>query len=319
MWGFGLWLIHISPHWSLWIPAALVAGLGGWGLHCIAHDCGHGSFSSSRRLDYTLGHIALLPMLYPFHGWRHVHNLHHANTNSLEKDTDWRPVGRAMYERMPLKDRAIYLGTRSLFFWLGTAHYQIISGFSTDIFPNQGARADVRRSLVFVLLAAVVAFPAVFHIAGPIGLVKYILLPWCGMHAWFSATTLLHHTAADVPFLDSKHWTKNASRLLLTTDYRYSRFLHFFTHNITVHAAHHVAPKIPFYNLPAAQEALKEAYPGMVREKPFNWRDLYVAVTRCHLYDFHTGLYTSFSGEAEPVVAAAGAGGAAEADGRPSE
>jgi omega-6 fatty acid desaturase (delta-12 desaturase) len=302
LWALGLWLIAISPHWILWIPASLLAGLGGWGLHCVAHDCGHGSFSPWRSFNYAIGHLALLPMLYPFHGWRHVHNLHHANTNNLEKDTDWRPVDRAVYRRMPFKDRAIYLGTRSVFFWLGTAHYELISGFNPGLFPESKARDDVKRSILFVALASVVIVPLVVHGAGIIGLLKFVLLPWIGMHAWFSATTLMHHTSMEVPFLSAKHWTRNASKLLLTTDYRYSRLLHFLTHNISIHTPHHVAPKVPFYNLETARAALERALPGMLRERDFSWRDLYLAARRCHLYNPRTGFYSAFGAIAESVT-----------------
>ena len=79
----------VLDRWYLVAPLVVVAGLGGWGLHCIAHECGHGSFSRNRRLNFVIGHLALLHLLYPFHAWRHVHNLHHAHTNSLELDTDW--------------------------------------------------------------------------------------------------------------------------------------------------------------------------------------------------------------------------------------
>jgi len=312
VWALGIALIALSPHWSLWIPAALVAGVGGWGLHCIAHDCGHGSFSSSRRFNHAIGHIALLPMLYPFHGWRHVHNLHHANTNNVEKDTDWRPVDQGTYSRMPVKDKLIYFGTRSIFFWLGTAHYELISGFNPGLFPERKTRSDVRRSMAFVLVVMAISFTAIVHYLGPIGLVKFVLLPWLGMHAWFSATTLMHHTAEDVPFLRGKDWTKNASRLLLTTDYRYSRLLHFLTHNISVHTAHHVAPKVPFYRLPEAQAALKAALPGMLRERPFSWGDLYKAVSRCHFYDPTTGFYKPFGSTPASPLSARGVGSSVE-------
>jgi omega-6 fatty acid desaturase (delta-12 desaturase) len=294
LWAGGIWLISISPHWGLWIPAALISGLGGWGLHCIAHDCGHGSFSRSKGFNYFIGQLSLIPLLYPFHGWRHVHNLHHANTNHLEKDTDWRPLIRPVYQRMPLVGRAIYRGTRSLFFWLGTAHYQLISGFNPNLFPSASARADVRRSMLFVAVVAGVVFPAVYLASGPMGMVKYLLLPWLGIHAWFSTTTLMHHTSEDLPFLQGKHWNKQASKLLLTTDYTHSKLLHFLTHNITVHTAHHVAPKIPFYNLIKARNQLEEDFPGMIRKRPFTWGALFRAVRKCHLYDTRTGFYESF-------------------------
>src|SRR5262245_49488120 len=78
--------------WYFLVPLVAVAGLGAFGMQCIGHDCGHGSFSRNRRLNHLVGHFALLPLMYPFHSWRHVHNWHHAHTNSLEMDTDWRPI-----------------------------------------------------------------------------------------------------------------------------------------------------------------------------------------------------------------------------------
>lgn len=299
VWGGGIYLISISSHWLLWIPLGLLSGLGGWGLHCIAHECGHASFSKSRWFNSVIGHLSLVPMLYPFNGWKHIHDMHHANTNSLEKDTDWRPVTRGIFKKLSLADKAVYFGTRSLFFWLGTAHYQFKSGFRTDIFPKKSVRREVLRSLGFIAVVAAVSVTLVVMHAGWIGVLKYIVVPWIGMHAWFSATTLMHHTSEEIPFLKSGDWTVNASKLLMTTDYRYPKLLHFLTHNITIHTAHHVAPKVPFYRLFDAQRSIKESYPGMLRERPFAWKDLYAAVSRCHLYHYESGFYEPFAGSAK--------------------
>src|ERR1700735_5566950 len=35
--------------WFLTVPLIVLAGLGGWGLHCIGHDCGHHSLSPQPR------------------------------------------------------------------------------------------------------------------------------------------------------------------------------------------------------------------------------------------------------------------------------
>ena len=40
--------IAVLDRWYLAAPLIVIAGLGGWGLHCIAHECGHGSFSRTR-------------------------------------------------------------------------------------------------------------------------------------------------------------------------------------------------------------------------------------------------------------------------------
>ena len=142
----------VLDRWYLVAPLVLIAGLGGWGLHCIGHDCGHGSFSRNRRLNFVIGHLSLLPLLYPFHAWRHVHNLHHAHTNSLELDTDWRPISEAVYRRMPLRDRIVYVSMRTWAVWAGSINYWVQSAFRPSYFPKKEMRRDVRRSIWFVVV-----------------------------------------------------------------------------------------------------------------------------------------------------------------------
>lgn len=283
-------------HWAFYLPLWLIAGLGGWGLFCVAHDCGHNSLSRSRTFNHMLGHIALLPLLYPFHGWRHMHNMHHANTNNLEMDVDWRPVLRVQYDAMPWWDKFVYHSTRSWLFWLGTVNYQRHSGFRPSMFPKREVRNEVRRSILFMAVAALIYLPILVYFTGFTGLFLYFVAPWLAIHAWFSLTTMMHHISEETPFLTKEHWSFNSSRLMLTTDYMYPKWLLFLTHYISVHTAHHVAPVIPHYNLPQAQAALKAAFPGMLREKPMTVRDVWHVARHCHLYDPVSGFYEAFDG-----------------------
>jgi len=293
-----------SPHWLLYLPLWIVSGLGGWGLHCIAHDCGHGSFSRSKVLNMVVGHLALLPLVYPFLAWKHVHNLHHTHTNSLEMDTDWRPMSKAVYRRLPLWDRIVYSATRSWAFWAGTINYWVVSGIRPGFFPKREMRVQAWLSLILVLAVAATYAGALWWVAGWTGVVVCFVAPWVAIHAWFSATTLMHHTTQELPFLPSNDWNMNASRLLSTTDYVYPRWLLFLTHNISIHTAHHVLPIVPFYNLPQAQQALKRAYPGMVRERQFTFGQLWQILRECHFYDETTGYYASRLASEVPVGSA---------------
>jgi acyl-lipid omega-6 desaturase (Delta-12 desaturase) len=295
--------VALCPYWLFDVPLWVLAGLGGWGMHCIAHDCGHGSFSRSRRLNTACGSFALLPLLYPYHSWRHVHNMHHAHTNNLELDTDWRPLPPAVYRNLPPFAKAVYAATRTWAFWGGTVRYWLVSAYRPGFFPKRSMRRDVWRSIAFTAPVAVLYLAALVAFTGVRGLLLYFVLPWLMTHLWFSATTLMHHSAGDVPYLTSQYWTRNAGRLLLTTDYAYPRALSFLTHNISVHTAHHVAPAIPFYNLPKAQLALKRAHPGMVREERLSLRGLWRILRVLHLYDTETGFYTRFSGANGPSAA----------------
>jgi len=288
-----VFLVSVAPHWALWIPLWIAAGLGGWGLHCIAHDCGHGSFSRSKTLNNWVGHLSLLPMIYPFNAWKHVHNMHHAATNNIETDTDWRPIDWETFKRMPLKDKAKYATNRTVLFWFGTGQYWLESGFKPGFFPQKKQRAEVRRSIAFTLAVCGAYLAALAWFTGIAGLLIYFVAPFLAIHVWFSITTLMHHTAEDLPFLTRATWRRKGSRLM-TIDYHYPQWLHFLTHNISVHTAHHVAPGIPSYNLQEATSIIKKDFPGYVTERKFKWSTLWRVVAKCHLYDPQTGYYESF-------------------------
>jgi acyl-lipid omega-6 desaturase (Delta-12 desaturase) len=283
----------VLDRWYLIAPLVLVAGLGGWGLHCIGHDCGHGSFSRNRRLNFAIGHVAQLPLLYPFHAWRHAHNWHHAHANSLEFDIDWRPVSEAAFRRMPLRYRVVYFSIRTWAVWAGSINYWAKSGFRPSYFLKKEMRRDVRRSICFVVVAGSTYLAMLTYFTGWQGLLLYFVAPWFAIHAWFSITTLMHHSAEDIPYLAERYWTRNASRLLVTTDFVYPRWLLFLTHNISLHTAHHVAPAIPYYNLRKAQSALKQAYPGMVRVEKASVRKVWNILRKCLFYDPISGLYST--------------------------
>ncbi len=279
--------------WWLIPPLVVVAGLGGWGLHCIGHDCGHGSFSRNRRLNFVMGHLSLLPLMYPFHAWRHVHNQHHAHTNSLELDVDWRPISEAVYRRMPLRHRFLYVSIRTWAVWAGSINYWAQSGFRPSYFLKKEMRRDVRRSIAFVIAVGGAYLAALTYFTGWQGLLLYFVAPWFAVHAWFSITTLMHHSCEDIPYLPEKYWTRNASKLLVTTDYTYPRWLLALTHNISLHTAHHVSTAVPFYNLRKAQAALQQQYPELVRIEKASVPTLWRILRNCRFYDPISGLYST--------------------------
>ena len=244
--------------WYLVVPLVAVAGLGGWGLHCVGHDCGHGSFSRNRRLNFAIGHLALLPLLYPFHAWRHEHNWHHAHANSLELDIDWRPIRkRSTAACRGITDCCMRACAPGRY---GPARSTTgsISSFRPSHFPKREMRRDVRRSVWFVIVVGGGYLTLLTYFTGWQGLLLYFVAPWLAIHTWFSITTLMHHSSEDIPYLPEECWTRNASKLLVTTDYVYPRWLLFLTHNISLHTAHHVAPAMPYYNLRKAQVGAAE-------------------------------------------------------------
>ena len=287
--------LALNPFWWLLPPLWFLAGTAAWGLYVIGHECGHGSFSTHRRLDTLVGHVMLTPFLYPFHAWRLLHNRHHANTNSIENDIDWRPLPAVVYRKLPWRPRNVYRLIRTVFWWAGTLHQWAVMAFDLTQFREGRERRQVRASIVTVVLWAAVFVPALIASTGLWGVVKYWLVPWLIAHGWFSTITLTHHTHPMVPFLDRRRWSPVAANLTMTMYCRYPRWMEFLGHDINVHVPHHVAPSIPYYHLRRAHGALYARWPDLVRETRFSWRHLLHVLRTCHLYDSKTEFYLPFS------------------------
>ncbi len=284
--------LRFAPWWSyplFWLGAGTAA----WGCFVIAHDCGHHSFARREWVNTLVGHLLMTPGLYPFHSWRLLHNLHHAHTNSRERDNNWVPPTAAELRARPAAQRWIYRALRRHLWWTATAVNWAAEAFRTRTHSRRGARA-VRISIAVVLLFALLFFPWLVQRTGWRGLLHYYVIPWLVMHAWFSTITLMHHTHPELPYLDRHHWSRAGANLGLTVYYRYPRWLEWLLHNITIHAPHHVAPKIPFFRLPRAQQALWRAYPDLIRSEPVSWSRLREILRTCHLHDARSFLYHAF-------------------------
>src|SRR5665213_3365444 len=72
------WLMHRALATSAWITIALAVPAAGLLVRTfiVMHDCGHGSFFSSRKLNSLVGWIAGVITLTPFAQWRRDHALH---------------------------------------------------------------------------------------------------------------------------------------------------------------------------------------------------------------------------------------------------
>ena len=77
-----------------WVAYTTVQGFVFTGIWILAHECGHGAFSKSKRLNWTMGLIMHSFLLVPFHSWRLSHSQHHKATGNMDKDTAFVPHTR---------------------------------------------------------------------------------------------------------------------------------------------------------------------------------------------------------------------------------
>jgi omega-3 fatty acid desaturase (delta-15 desaturase) len=57
---------HSSSFWSkLWASLGFwfAQGTMFWAIFVLGHDCGHGSFSSSKRINYFMGHLLMMNLI----------------------------------------------------------------------------------------------------------------------------------------------------------------------------------------------------------------------------------------------------------------
>lgn len=79
-------------------------------------------------------------------------------------------------------------------------------------------------SLAAVAAFMGVAFPAIVALSGWAGLAKFWLMPWLGYHFWMSTFTVVHHTAAHIPFKPADAWNAAKAQLSGTVHCDYPRW-----------------------------------------------------------------------------------------------
>lgn len=291
--GLGYLGIAAAP-WFLLPVVWVFTGTALTGFFVIGHDCGHRSFANRRWVNDIIGHLAFLPLIFPFHSWRILHNYHHTHTNKLAVDNAWQPWQPESYAQQPAAMKWFYrLIMEGRFWWIGSITHWAAIHFNWMKFEGK-QRAQVRLSVLVVLGFAAIAFPTLIATTGIWGFVKFWVVPWLVYHFWMSTFTLVHHTSPDIPFIGADKWNAAQAQLFGTVHCDYPRWVEFLCHDINVHIPHHISTAIPSYNLRLAHRLLKEKWGDELRECRFSWELVTKITDKCHLYS-PTDNYQSFT------------------------
>ena len=283
--------LTIAP-WFLLPCLWIFTGTALTGFFVIAHDCGHRSFAKRRWVNDLVGHVFLLPLIYPFHSWRILHNHHHAHTNKLDEDNAWQPFQPEIYASLGGLGQRGYQLMRGRFWWLASVVHWVGLHFNLSQFSVKD-RDKVKLSVGVVLIFAAIAFPILIATTGIWGFVKFWLLPWLVYHFWMSTFTLVHHTAPEIPFNAPDNWNEAEAQLAGTVHCNYPRWIEFLCHDISVHIPHHISTAIPSYNLRLAHSSLQQNWEAYLHECRFSWSLVKGITDKCHLYTQERG-YWSF-------------------------
>lgn len=280
---------------ALYAAYTVGAGLFGTGLWVIAHECGHHGFSSSKRINYSVGWVLHSALLVPFHSWRITHGQHHAATGHLTRDQVFVPKTRKELGYPEIKEDGEVVGLSvsaarqaemrealedspiAIFYNLflhqifGWPLYLLTNASGQSHYPA-GTNHYTPSSIMFKenqkwhVLISDVGVSITLAVLGFWGwkrgftevFVMYIL-PYLWVNHWLVMITFLQHTDPILPHYAADKWTFARGALATIDRNLLGPIGPYVLHGICeTHVAHHICSKLPHYNAWEATEALKQ-------------------------------------------------------------
>jgi acyl-lipid omega-6 desaturase (Delta-12 desaturase) len=252
-----LWyLMYLSLAYSYWITLALAVIASGFMLRIfiIFHDCTHGSFFRSRKLNDFVGVVAGLLSFTPYGAWRYRHALHHATTGNLDQRGWWDIDVLTVQEYLHLSagKRLWYRLYRNpvLMFGIGATFFFLI----VQRFSRKGAKPQERRSIRWTNVGIVAMLGALTALVG----VEQLILIQLPIAIMASSAGLwmfyIQHQFEAAYWERDPEWDYVTASLKGSSYYRLPRLLQWFTGNIGFHHIHHLSAKIPNYRLEACYQ-----------------------------------------------------------------
>lgn len=251
LWGLMVWSLQIS----YWLTLALAVPAAGFMMRIfiIFHDCGHGSFFKSKRLNTLVGWITGILTFTAFHYWTRDHAVHHATAGDLDRrgvgDVDTLTVKE--YLALPPWRRFIYRAMRNPFFMLVIGAPLVFLVAHRIARPGVGRRE--RNSIIWTNLALVAI---ILLLSLTIGFKAFVLVQLPILMLGTAAGVWLfyvQHQFEGVYWRRHSEWNYLASALQGASYYKLPRLLQWFSGNIGFHHLHHLSPRIPNYNLEKCQ------------------------------------------------------------------
>ncbi|HMP82940.1 MAG TPA: fatty acid desaturase [Verrucomicrobiota bacterium] len=253
-----LWyLMYLAASYSLWLalPLAVVAGGFLVRIFIIFHDCGHGSFFKSQRMNHIVGAITGVLTFTPYFHWRWEHAIHHSTSGDLDRRGTgdvWTLTVQEYLESSRWK-RFSYRLARNPFILFVIAPLFLFVVWQR--FSN--SRAGLREHMsVWLTNIALLALAGVLTWA--FGFTSYFILQLTVLMVAGSAGVWLfyvQHQFEGVYWERGENWDYATAALQGSSFYKLPKILQWFSGNIGYHHIHHLSPKIPNYHLEKCHQA----------------------------------------------------------------
>jgi fatty acid desaturase len=313
---FAIWFVGWNIY-AFWQGTALT------GLWVIAHECGHGAFSSSQLLNDVVGYILHTALLVPYFAWQFSHKKHHIRTNHLLDGETHVP---ASAKGFGVRDDGKLTGMAYVADKIGDEAFAVLQVYghlvfgwplyllqndtggrrnadgsrksgkdtldhfrpSSKLFPERmRTKAALGTAGIIAMIGLLIWASSVY---GVWAVANFYFFPYLWVNAWLVLYTWLQHTHLDIPHYDDDEW--NWMRGALGTVDRPYGIFDFFHHKIgSTHVVHHLFSELPWYH---ADEATIHVRRKLGRLHNYDSRPWYQAMFQtardCHFVESTEGV-----------------------------
>ncbi|KAB2871575.1 MAG: fatty acid desaturase [Bacteroidales bacterium] len=247
-----IWVLMVySLEYSYWLTLLLSVFAAGFlvRIFIVFHDCGHGSFFKSERLNRLVGIPLGLLSFTPYHRWHRDHKEHHATVGNLDKRGvgDVKTLTVEEYQSLSKWKKFGYRFYRNPIFLIGVAplllfliQYRLPKSYMN------------RKELVYLHLSNLALVLGILLVIWAIGWKAYLLIQLpviylASVHGvWLF---YVQHQYESVKWERSDKWDYKTIAIQGSSYFKLPFILKWFTGNIGFHHIHHLSPTIPNYKL----------------------------------------------------------------------